>query len=86
MIQPAIPRTLTAASTIARSAGTLLAIPILSNLAAGQYCIGLAATSANDPAYALTFNTPVNGFKTPEPSGFVLARHRLGDGVDTHGY
>jgi hypothetical protein len=45
----------------------------IANLAAGQYCIGLNANSVNDPAFALTFNTPVIGpAPAPEPSGFVL--------------
>ena len=45
----------------------------IANLAAGQYCIGINANSVNDPAFALTFNTPVTGpAPVPEPSGFVL--------------
>jgi len=43
----------------------------IGNLAAGQYCIGIAANSSNDPDFALTFNTPV-GTATPEPATFVL--------------
>ena len=42
----------------------------IANLAAGQYCIGVDANNANDPAFALTFNTPVSG--VPEPSAFAL--------------
>lgn len=40
------------------------------NLAAGQYCIGLDATSASDPNFSLTFSTPVSS--APEPGTFVL--------------
>jgi hypothetical protein len=42
------------------------------NLAAGTYCIGIDANSGNDPAYAITFNTPLPA-QTPEPTGFVLS-------------
>lgn len=45
-----------------------IAIP---NLAPGQYCIGIDATSPNDPAFTLTFNTPVQG-TVPEPSTLIL--------------
>jgi PEP-CTERM motif len=41
------------------------------NLPAGQYCIGIDADNPNDPAFALTFNTPVSGV-VPEPSTFLL--------------
>jgi hypothetical protein len=44
-----------------------IAIP---NLAPGAYCIGITATSPNDPAFVLTFVTPVQG--APEPSTFIL--------------
>ena len=44
---------------------------IATNLAAGQYCIGIEAGGGEDPPYDLTFNTPVTG-QVPEPSGFVL--------------
>ncbi|MGD0297805.1 MAG: hypothetical protein ABSE86_11870 [Bryobacteraceae bacterium] len=44
----------------------------IADLPAGQYCIGIAATSPNDPGFALTFNTPVTGTGTPEPSGLVF--------------
>jgi hypothetical protein len=40
------------------------------NLAAGQYCIGIAANNSNDPTFALTFNTPV-GTAAPEPGTFL---------------
>lgn len=50
----------------------------IGDLAAGQYCIGIDANNANDPAFALTFNTPVTGTSTPEPSGFVLLSIGLG--------
>ena len=40
------------------------------NLAAGAYCVGIDANSANDPNFALSFNTPVSS--SPEPSTFVL--------------
>jgi len=42
----------------------------LPGLAAGQYCIGLDANNPNDPAFSLTFSTPVSG--VPEPATFVL--------------
>ncbi len=42
----------------------------IGNLAAGQYCIGIAANNSNDPAFALTFNTPV-GTAAPEPGTFL---------------
>jgi hypothetical protein len=48
------------------------------NLAAGQYCIGIDANNSNDPAFALTFNTPVEGVATPEPSTVVLLSAGLG--------
>jgi hypothetical protein len=44
----------------------------VANLAPGQYCIGLDANNSNDPAFALTFNTPVDGVLTPEPNSFAL--------------
>ena len=48
----------------------------IANLAAGQYCIGINTNSQTDPAFLLTFNTPVTpvtgAAQTPEPSGFVL--------------
>jgi hypothetical protein len=44
----------------------------VADLAPGQYCIGIDANDANDPAFALTFNTPVDGTATPEPSYCVL--------------
>ena len=47
------------------------------DLPAGQYCIGIDANSASDPAFALTFNTPVEG-ATPEPSTFGLLLAGLG--------
>lgn len=43
----------------------------IADLAPGQYCIGLDANNSNDPTFALTFNTPVEG-TTPEPSTFLL--------------
>jgi hypothetical protein len=46
------------------------------NLAAGSYCIGINANSANDPNFSLTFNTPVSA--APEPSAFVLLSAGLG--------
>jgi len=54
------------------------------NLAAGTYCIGFNPFTGNvDPAYTLTFNTPVEGVtaltsSTPEPSTFVLLCISLG--------
>jgi hypothetical protein len=50
----------------------------IGNLAAGQYCIGIDATSSQDPNFALTFNTPVTGSQAPEPSGFLLLPISLG--------
>jgi hypothetical protein len=48
----------------------------IANLAAGQYCVGIATNSSIDPAFALTFNTPVTSSSmpssVPEPSGLVL--------------
>ena len=49
----------------------------IANLVPGQYCIGIDANSASDPAFALTFNTPVDG-ATPEPSTVVLLSAGLG--------
>jgi len=54
---------------------TYVSSPLLS---AGQYCIGIDANSANDPAFALTFNTPVEGVTTPEPSTFLPLSVGLG--------
>ncbi|MGH9557967.1 MAG: PEP-CTERM sorting domain-containing protein, partial [Bryobacteraceae bacterium] len=48
----------------------------ISNLPAGQYCIGMDANNKNDPAFTLVFNTPVSG--VPEPSCFVLLATGLG--------
>jgi hypothetical protein len=48
----------------------------VADLAPGRYCIGIDANNANDPAFALTFNTPVNG--VPEPSFLVLLSIGLG--------
>lgn len=42
----------------------------IGNLLPGQYCIGIDANNPNDPAFAMTFNTPVAG--APEPSGVVF--------------
>jgi hypothetical protein len=50
----------------------------IANLPAGQYCIGIDANNSNDPPFALTFNTPVEGVPTPEPSTFVLFAVGLG--------
>jgi hypothetical protein len=44
-------------------AGTLT----IGNLAAGTYCIGINANSPIDPAFTLTFNTPVES-TAPEPA------------------
>jgi hypothetical protein len=43
-------------------------------LAAGQYCIGIYANAVGDPIYGLTFNTPVEGVTlgAPEPSTIAL--------------
>jgi hypothetical protein len=50
----------------------------IGNLASGQYCIGLVANNPNDPAFTLTFNTPVQGTTTPEPSSSMLLAIGLG--------
>ena len=50
----------------------------IANLPAGEYCIGLDANNANDPNFTLTFNTPVQGTVTPEPSGLGLLLGGLG--------
>ena len=50
----------------------------VANLAAGLYCIGLNANSGNDPAFALTFNTPLQAQTVPEPGGFILPSLGLG--------
>jgi hypothetical protein len=50
----------------------------VADLAPGQYCIGLNANNANDPAFTLTFNTPVGAAATPEPSGVILLSLGLG--------
>jgi len=50
----------------------------IADLAPGQYCIGIDATSLNDPGFTLNFNTPVTGTGTPEPSGFLLLSIGLG--------
>jgi hypothetical protein len=43
----------------------------IANLAPGSYCIGLNADSPNDPAYTLTFDTPLAA-QTPEPGSLLL--------------
>ena len=48
----------------------------ISNLPAGQYCIGISANDPSDPTFTLVFNTPVSG--APEPSGDVLLSVGLG--------
>jgi hypothetical protein len=48
------------------------------NLAPGQYCIGIDANNLNDPSFSLTFNTPVEGVATPEPSTLLLLSVGLG--------
>jgi len=49
----------------------------IASLAPGSYCIGVDANNSNDPAFALTFNTPVYG-ATPEPATFLLLSIGLG--------
>jgi hypothetical protein len=52
----------------------------IANLAAGTYCIGLAANNPADPMYQVVFDTPVLG-DTPEPSTFMLLAAGLGIGA-----
>jgi len=63
-------------STTLNSANGFTSTIAIANLAAGQYCIGISTNSLNDPAFGLTFNTPVTGIPAasgvPEPSGLVL--------------
>jgi hypothetical protein len=63
-------------STTLNSGDSFTSTITIANLAAGEYCIGLDANNPNDPAFDLTFNTPVTGSSAPsgvpEPSGFVL--------------
>jgi hypothetical protein len=40
------------------------------SLPAGQYCIGIGSDTPLDPAFTLTFHTPIQA--TPEPSTIVL--------------
>jgi len=44
----------------------------IASLAPGQYCIGVAATGSSDPAFTLTFNTPVNGAPSCDIDGAPL--------------
>jgi hypothetical protein len=48
----------------------------LANLAPGNYCIGIAANSPNDPNFSINFATPLDS--VPEPSGFLLLSIGLG--------
>lgn len=50
----------------------------IASLASGTYCIGIDANNSNDPAFALVFNTPVEGTVTPEPSTVLLLTVGLG--------
>jgi hypothetical protein len=52
--------------TATLNSGDSFSAGLSANLAPGKYCIGLTATSAYDPAFTLTFNTPVNA--APEPN------------------
>ncbi len=49
----------------------------IANLAPGYYCVGIDANSSNDPAFALTFNTPVTG-----APAFFTGQVSLGGGVE----
>lgn len=62
---------LLAAATL-NSSDTFTSTISMPSLAPGLYCIGIDATSPNDPPFSLTFNTPVVGAQTPEPSVLVL--------------
>jgi hypothetical protein len=42
------------------------------NLAPGTYCIGLNANNSNDPPFAITFTTPVDGVPEPGTIGMTL--------------
>jgi hypothetical protein len=42
------------------------------NLAPGAYCIGMDANNSNDPTFAITFNTPVEGVPEPATIGMTL--------------
>lgn len=71
--------TCSSAGTAKLNAGDSFASTIaIANLAPGQYCIGIDANSLIDPAFTLTFNTPVSGLQTPEPSGLVMLSVGLG--------
>lgn len=63
-------------STTLNSSNSFTGTIAIANLAPGQYCIGINTNSTIDPAFAITFNTPVTGSSTPssvpEPSGFLL--------------
>jgi hypothetical protein len=59
------------------NSGDSFASTIETNLASGQYCIGISTDGLDDPNFALTFNTPVTD-QAPEPSGFVLLSIGLG--------
>lgn len=58
-------------SATLNNADSFTATISIANLPAGQYCIGLNANSASDPAYTLLFNTSLPA-QTPEPGSFLL--------------
>jgi len=70
------------ASQTLNSGDSFMSTIAIGILAPGQYCIGIDADNANDPNFALTFNTPLSS--GPEPSGFALISVGLGVGVLRH--
>ena len=83
--RPAIPGAATDASYLSsagaaggcNSADSFASTLSVTNLAPGQYCIGLDANSPSDPMFSVTFNTPVEA-ATPEPATLALLCAGLG--------
>jgi hypothetical protein len=65
-----------AGSATLNSADGFIGTIAISNLPAGQYCVGIATSNPTDPPFQISFNTPVTGSSAPsnvpEPSGLVL--------------